>query len=109
MRKDQGIGKTLCLNFCAYYKPGRNEELACRGYRVIERLTKQGRRIPLERKEQERDAMTDDAVIRRLCVACDFRKDGCDFAMDRKAQPCGGFLLLGQLLRAGIITPDDME
>ena len=108
MRKDQGLDKTLCLNFCAYYKPDRNEELACRGYQVIERLAKQGRRISFELKEQERDGVTDDVVIQRLCAACDFRKDGCDFVIDRQSEPCGGFLLLAQLLRAGIIAPDDI-
>ena len=49
-------------------------------------------------------------VIRQLvCGACEFREQDCDFAQDRAACPCGGFALLLGLLRAGVITSEDLR
>ena len=103
-----GPGKTVCLNFCTYYKPGKNEELACRGYTVIERLCGEGRLISLEKSELQCDPGDPGLIVQKLCSACDFLKDGCDFVNDRNAPPCGGFLFLSQLVASDVITIDDI-
>ena len=42
MRKMTTIREELCRNFCPYYKPSKDEELACLGFSVIERLIGKG-------------------------------------------------------------------
>jgi len=108
MKKNFPLNKTLCLNFCTYYKPGKNEELACRGYEVVERLMQRGKALAFEGSGTEFDRARAESLVQRMCANCDFRKDGCDFMMDRQAPPCGGFVLLAQLIEAGIITIDDL-
>lgn len=101
--------ETVCLRFCSYHKPGKKEQLACRGYVVIEGLL--ARRVPVDfvRRTVAGDAAVIGAVARRLCPACAFRTDGCDFAVDGKARPCGGLLFLAQQLGEGIIAVEDLE
>ena len=48
MSKRGSLEQTLCLKYCAYYKPGKNEELACRGYTVVERFIREGKGIVFE-------------------------------------------------------------
>lgn len=100
--------KLICRNFCSYYKPGRNEELACRGYVVIERLVAEGKGVVFEPSGSKCDTATREQIVERLCGHCDFRKDGCDFMLDRASPPCGGFLLLAQLVADGRISPGDI-
>ena len=103
------MNKTLCLNFCAYYKPDKDEALACRGYEVVERLIQEGRPILFQKSGAPRDQATTELIVQNLCSACGFQEDGCDFMLDRKAPPCGGFLFLAQLLGEGTITIDDIK
>jgi hypothetical protein len=105
----RGTCGALCINFCAYYKPEKNEELACRGYLVVERLVRDGRRIPFERSGSRGAHAGTELLVNKVCAACDFRDDGCDFMNDRKAVPCGGLELLSQLLAQGVILPEDLE
>lgn len=108
MKKNPQLDKTLCLNFCSYYKPGKNEELACRGYEVVERLSRAGKPVSCGKSGAKSSAEQVELIVQRLCSACGFQKDGCDFMLDRKAPPCGGFVLLAQLLDAGVISMDDL-
>jgi len=99
----------LCLKFCPYYKPGKNEELACKGYTVVERLIQSGRRIDFEKYGLEFDNTDQEAVRQRMCMACAFHEQDCDFMLDRTAPPCGGFALVMQLLGSGVMTVEDVE
>ncbi len=99
---------SLCLPFCAYYKPGKNEELACRGYVVVERLMQSGKIVSAGGADRVFDRNRAEAMVKALCGVCDFQKDGCDFMLDRSVPPCGGFVLLARLLEAGIITINDI-
>ncbi len=105
--KEPFLKNSLCLPFCAYYKPGKNEELACRGYQVVERLMQSGKTIPFD-VARDFDRRQAEALVKAMCRACDFRKDGCDFVQDRRAQPCGGFVLLARLLASGVIEIGDI-
>jgi hypothetical protein len=101
--------KAICMNFCSYYKPDKTEDLACRGFTVIEELMKKGYPISLEKRAGAVSPTVSEILSARLCPACPFRIDGCDFASgQRPAQPCGGFLLLGHLIGSGIVHIDDL-
>ncbi len=102
------LSRTVCLQFCIYYKPGKNEELVCRGYQVVERLMREGKQVIVERSGSGHGPAENELVVQRLCGTCDFREDGCDFIVDRNAPPCGGFLLLAQLISQGIVAAGDI-
>jgi hypothetical protein len=109
MRKNEALVQTLCLPYCHYYKQGKNEDLLCRGALVVERLILSGRGLMGPGKDQyHADPATRELMLHRLCIACDFRENDCDFARDLRAQPCGGFILLTGLLRSGMITIEDI-
>ncbi len=103
------LEQTLCLKFCSYYKPGKNEELACKGHRVLERLLREGKSIAFESISSELSPDRSETIVKTLCIACDFHEQDCDFMQDRKARPCGGFILLGRLLASGAVTIEDIE
>ncbi len=110
MSKDEALVQTLCLPYCRYYKQGRNEGLLCRGAVVVEQLMQSGRRLSGEKRQRhEPDRATTELMVKHLCGACDFRENDCDFARDRKAQPCGGFALLTELLGSRVITIEDIR
>ncbi len=50
------------------------------------------------------DKQVMDQLIQSLCSVCGFHEYDCDFFQDRVSQPCGGFVLLSQLLGSGKIT-----
>ena len=104
MEETSPLVKTLCLKYCSYYKPGKNEELACRGFRVVERLMQAGRTILIENPGISADRQVMDQLIQSLCSVCIFHEYDCDFFQDRVSQPCGGFVLLSQLLGSERIT-----
>jgi hypothetical protein len=100
--------QTLCLKYCAYFKPGKNEELACRGYLVVEQLIRSGKaRIP-DAFTKEPDRSTAETVIQKICVNCDFFEKDCDFMQDRAAPPCGGMVVLTQLLKTNRASLEDI-
>lgn len=109
MKKNQSLQNTLCLRFCAYYKPGKNEKLSCRGFEVVERLMQMGKFPPIDYAGSDFDRIKAESLVKAMCKACDFQKDGCDFMMDRSAPPCGGFVLLAQLIETGVIVIEDIS
>ena len=109
MRKDPLLSRMLCLTFCSYYKPDKNEELVCRGYAVVKRLQQQGKVISFKKSKEAADPATVEDLRKELCVTCDFQKQDCDFTQDRTTPSCGGFALLAQLLGSGDITLEDIK
>ena len=107
-RKIPLLDRSFCLQFCSYYKPGKNEELACRGYEVVERLLQRGVKILFEKTGKEINHAASEMIVQKMCVTCIFQKDDCDFMQNRAAPPCGGFVLLSQLLAAKVITIEDI-
>jgi hypothetical protein len=108
MKMHPPFGQTLCLKFCAYYKPDKNEELACRCYLVAEQFIQAGTAGDLDTLRKKPDLSTADTVIREVCVSCDFFEKDCDFMQDREAPPCGGMVVLTQLLKTDRISLDDL-
>ena len=110
MKNQTPLHKTLCFPFCVYYKPGKNERLACRGYKVVERLLRKGKIPPLASDAgRDFDRRRAESIVKTMCKACDFQKDGCDFMLDRNAPPCGGFVLLARLIETGVIVVEDIR
>ncbi len=103
------LTQMVCSRFCSYYKPGRNEELACRGYVVLERLALQGVSISRDKTELLRDGTDDGILVDALCMVCPFHEHDCDFMENRSLPPCGGFLLLAQLLTEKDISLKDVK
>lgn len=98
----------LCVTFCSYFKPGKDEKLACRGYDVVNALMRKGRTIIFEKSALKINPVMLEMIVQKMCMTCDFHKQDCDFMQDRTAPPCGGFALLAQLLNAGEITIEDL-
>jgi hypothetical protein len=110
MNKNATLVRTLCQPYCRYYKPGRNEELLCRGAVVVLRLIGSGRNLAIEQKlPPDISHEAGEQIVRLVCGACEFREQDCDFAQDRKACPCGGFVLLAGLLKAGVIATGELR
>jgi len=102
------LEQTLCLQYCAYYKPDKNEALACRGYAVVERFLREGKNLVLDGQRREFEPAAAELIVTTMCTACDFYEHDCDFMQNRAAWPCGGFVLLSQLLESSVITIDDI-
>ena len=111
MKKDAKpeLTQAACVQLCPYYKPGRNEELACQGYLVLERLALKGVLIGRSKAEHPRDRAGEEHLVRALCMACSFHAQDCDFMENSELPPCGGFLLLAQLLAAKDISMEDVK
>jgi len=109
MGKAAPLDKTLCSVYCSYYKPNQKEELFCRGYAVVERIARSGRSIQLAGSGPAPVPGSRHTLVKKLCSDCDFHEQDCDFMQNREARPCGGFLLLEQLLAVGMIDLEDVS
>lgn len=108
MRIKRPLERTLCSQYCTYYKPDKNEALACRSYTVVERCLREGKNLVLDGHRREFAPATAELIVNKMCTACDFYEHDCDFMQNRAARPCGGFVLLSQLLESGGITIEDI-
>ena len=102
--------KNLCGRFCSYYKPSKEEELACRGFVVVKRLIEMGKQIPVEKSDKRPGPLTGDDLRKILCPTCPFYGSDCDYILQEgDAMPCGGFIFLGLLIERGMICIDDLR
>lgn len=62
----------LCNNYCHYYKPDKDEELACLGFFIAERLMKKGLKLSFEKNALRPDPVTKDTLIKNMCINCPF-------------------------------------
>ncbi len=104
------LEKIICLRFCPYYKPGKDEELECFGFTIIERLINKGIIIPLKDLQYEPDHTTKEELIQSLCNFCPFSQNDCDFfAQKIDAKPCGGLIFLSRLIDNHRISINDIH
>jgi len=102
--------KNLCGNFCAYYKPAKAEELACRGFVVVKELMQRGKQVSFEESNKRPGLLTEEGLRKVLCLKCPFYEGDCDFILQEgDAMPCGGFIFLGLLIEKGMICIDDVR
>jgi len=107
----------LCKNYCHYYKPDKDEDIACLGFVIAERLMKKGFKLSFEKSAVRPDPATKETLTKNMCIHCPFYEDDCDFAMEYRSNeegfsespPCGGFIFLGHLLEKNIIGIDDIR
>lgn len=103
------LEQVLCPGFCSYYRPGKDEELACRGFSVIWQLVADGRDISFIRAGQPPSPDVEELLRRELCSSCPYEEQDCDFAEGKDdAPPCGGFLCLAEGILRGEIPVDDI-
>ena len=79
--KNPELNKKLCENFCSYYKPSKDSELACMGFIVTERLIKSGKEIPFDESGHVSDIAARKKLIRNMCASCAFYESDCDFIL----------------------------
>jgi hypothetical protein len=108
MSKNKTLVQKLCIPYCAYYKPGRNEELLCGGASVVKRWIQEGRQLAPEKLGGEPDHATIELIVEKMCTACDFQAHDCDFMEDRHTPACGGFVFLSKLVMSGQIVMSDI-
>lgn len=105
-----GLRPIICEGYCAYFKPGAKEDLACGGLTRAEFVLMRMGKPPAP----DRGAAMSEGAARLLedevCSGCPFRIDGCDYA-DRVegAEPCGGFVYLALLMDGGMVSADDIR
>lgn len=104
------LRERLCRKFCRYYKPAKDESLACMGYLVIEGLSEGGREICFPLTDARPGASVEKLLAGSMCTQCSFYEDGCDFIQGvADASPCGGFVVLGHMLGETALSVDDIE
>lgn len=101
----------LCAGHCAFYRADKDEELACQGFIVLQKLLELRHEIPavVEKRSLQQD--TEDELFRSVCTTCPFFAGDCDYSEWRTGvsselpqkdiNPCGGFLFLGYCIDQG--------
>ena len=107
-REIQLLRERLCAAFCSFYKPGKNEDLTCLGYRAVAWFAAAGREFCFK-AEQPRGSDSSGLLSGVLCPHCPFSANDCDYAAGVEgAPPCGGFILLNRALGDGTLSVDDI-
>lgn len=101
----------LCAEHCAFYRPDKEEDLACHGFVVLLKLLELRKEVPASVAKSRLIQGTEDDLFRSLCLTCSFFKGDCDYAswkrgdssdqMREEVHPCGGFLFLGYCIDHG--------
>lgn len=100
----------LCARFCHYYKPDRDEKLACQGFLVTAELIKRHKKLHLPETSRNPAPDVQEDLIRHVCDVCPFHEHDCDFYEHREGvSPCGGLIFLGILLAEQLVTVDNIK
>jgi len=120
--KSEALSTELCKAYCQYYKTSKEEDLACMGFIIVERLIERGL-LPPSLACPAPSAETDEIwmpgyettviLISQICTVCPFSENDCDFidvhrrgashTQQVSAMPCGGFLFLGRSIESKVI------
>lgn len=100
----------ICQNFCAYYKPGKIEEVGCGGVALLEKAPCSHLDLLSELAVPCDDPLfgldENDSALTAVCSDCSFRIDGCDFRDDNvpnsACSPCGGLRAVAALISSGV-------
>ena len=115
----EALVKLLCSGYCSFYKPGKKEELACKGFFVLQKLLDERKEVPVRTEKIVLGIKTESALFRLLCEGCPFFGQDCDFAAWKRGEggntrreavnPCGGFLCLGHCIDHGTVDIQDIN
>ncbi len=104
------LQQDLCENFCAYYKPGKDETLACLGYLLLQWLQEKDNNISFEKRDRQPSPSGAEVLVDNICRICPFFDGDCDFVLHTEGSvPCGGFVLLGHLFDENRVSVDDIR
>jgi hypothetical protein len=126
--KSRSLTGEICKSYCQYYKPSKEEDIACMGFVVAGRLVEEGilaalTPVPGPHGEEDETGLpcedTSEKLRNQMCPVCPFYENDCDFisfhrhntpdARQVNAMPCGGFLFLGRLIDRKIIDIRDVN
>ena len=118
MEKEELV-KLLCSGYCTFYKPGKDEELACMGFTILEKLLDELKEVPARTEKTVLSLKTEEGLFRMICMRCPFFGQDCDFAAWKRGEggnvareavnPCGGFLCLGHCIAHGTVDIQDLN
>jgi hypothetical protein len=95
--KEETYTELICKPYCKFYRPGK-EALKCGSYEFLQKALSPGE-LRLLRVRGRRPHLGFDRQLKALaCARCAFLRGGCDFRAGLKGPPCGGYVLLEQLL-----------
>lgn len=99
----------ICPRLCRYFKPDRPEEDGCGGLAWLAahpQLESAVAALAPDPGAPLFGLAEDDPRLLRVCAACPYRPDGCDFrdpgAPRDQCAPCGGLRAVAGLLAAGL-------
>jgi radical SAM protein with 4Fe4S-binding SPASM domain len=99
------VVERVCSDQCSYFKPGAKEDLACRGYAVLQGFIARHPEA-MEQMARTKHEPFEDVhhylLHHLLCRYCDFFIADCDFTDPQnhaQVLPCGGYVVLDKLLQ----------
>ncbi len=102
----------ICRPYCAFFKEGQKDEMACGAALMAVSLMENGlltiASFP-ELEEVDNAQRGDRLLFELICRSCPFVLDGCDFRLPTPpadAVACGGFVILCALYRTGTVTSE---
>lgn len=107
--------RAICAFYCKYYKPDKIDDDRCAGYDMVMTVMRAGQMrreaIPARlRGLGEIGHIVIDTIRESVCGRCPYSADDCDFmASAGSLEPCGGFLLLAEMLSSEKIKPEDIK
>ena len=104
------LQKIICARFCNYYKPDKNEKLACQGFLITAELFRRNKKLNFPETSRKPAPDIQEELIRHVCNICPFHEHDCDFYELREGvSPCGGLIFLGILLAEHLVTVDNIK
>lgn len=86
----------ICERYCNYYKPGKENEV-CNSYFYLKYHITPSELNNLIKIIHPHNDEISKRNVDFICQECDFRKDGCDFFIEKSPNPCGGYLIISKL------------
>jgi hypothetical protein len=119
LMKKEDLRERLCGQYCSFYKPGKDEELSCKGFIIFDKLLDEQKEVPSVTDELLLSIETENDLFREVCRRCPFFEQDCDFAAWKRGEhmhvargavnPCGGFLCLGHCIDHGTVDIQDVN
>lgn len=117
--KNDALIRDICESYCSFYKPGKDENMACMGLLVLQKLLELRNGVPDSGSRDHLNPETAERLFNTLCAACPFAASDCDYAEwkrgrsenvpDRAFVPCGGFIFIGSCIDHGTLDHRELD